>query len=499
MIVGSMDGNQNPNRKTYYRSIVRNLGGRIYRYKYYTYNGKEGFDREDITPAFMKAENESTNFDRNVNHGVTIFTKPSFVPSGDTKKFTAKKPEYELKDPGPQPVFQFNKEEPTRTEVILPQAVPEPGPMPVFNFEGGEEVARYEYVHGIKNIDIKHKQYEPRSVFVSTPMQVDGNVMQVSLNAVEEHPVFDGLDGKAADRQTSIEYYITYAENPVPSEWYPILPEDVKVVKCELLMFSTSKTAKLRFPAQISGTQRATVYKDQVALDRKLWTFAEGGTRVQLLIDQDPKAIYTIDYTPNVDAYNPWTIDINQKESRRQKKVDRFPEGANHNKTIVLSEYPYIDYEKINTTTGYDPNLNEYKPIIVRLKNAGIAGPNRTTYKEALPFTGAADQKVFTKNITDYKTGAWKKPRPYSLKDDDAYNGFEFWQENNKLYFSETFNKADIHTNYELSHGNAEIEVEYEYLVSNFRIKIISRRNTADVNTLTPIVHEYALKYRIMK
>ena len=498
MIQGSPGDNKGSwFKKVFYRVVERWIGGRLYREKYYNLKGEQGVETEAVTPA-SKKKKRTTNYSRKPSTSIPKAEVPAFVPKATVKPTVMAKPVLTVKDPGAAPVFTFNTAAPTKDEVIVPQPVPDPGPAPVFQYSAGKEVTKYEYVYGIKNMEIKHKQYEPRSIFVSKPIEVEGNVMQVGLHAVEEHPLFDGLDGKASERQTSVEYYITYAENPTQSEWYAILPEDQKTVKCELLMFATSRTAKLRFPAQISGSQRATVYKDQIAMDRSLWTFAEGGTKVQLLVNQDPKAVYTIDYTPNVDAYNPWTIDINQRESRKQKQIDTFVDGTNHNKTVVLSKYPYVDYEKINADVAFDPNLSDYNPVLVRLKNASIQGQNRTTFKEVLPYENT-DQLVYTKNVTDYKTGAWKNLKPYSLLSGQEYNGFEYWMENNKLYFSETFNKADIYTNQQTNHGNATIEVEYEYLVSNFRLKIIQRRNTADVNTLTPIVHEYALKFKVMK
>lgn len=428
--------------------------------------------------------------------------KPKAVakPKPPAKPKVRKKPAEPKKKAGKAPSLSFTMDKPKMKEVRVPQPAPNPGAAPEFNFESRKEITKYEYTYGIKHLEVKHKQYENKSMFVSKPISVDGNAMQVSLHALEEHPLFDQLTGEASDRQTSVEYYVSYKENPMQNEWYGILPEGQETVKCELLIFKQSKTAKLRFPALIGSRVTPVVYKNHVAMKKSEWSFADGATQVQLLVAQDPMAIYTIDYTPNAEAYNPWTLDIdNQAYARTEKAVEVFKEGTNHNRTIMLSQYPYVDYGHINLTEDYDPNLNEYVPIKVRLKNATIAGPGRSIHTNVEPLTGEPSQTVFTKNISDYKTSEWKEPKPYSLKKEDLYNGFEYWQEGNKLYFSETFNKADIYTNQEINHGNAEIEVEYEYMASRFRIKIILRRNSSDVNTLSPMVHEYALKFKVMK
>ena len=362
-------------------------------------------------------------------------------------------------------------------------------------------LTKYEYQYGLKNLEIKHTQYANKSIYVSTPIQVAGNVMSVSLKATEEHPLFDGLNGKAADRQTSIEYYIASVgmnPNPTLDEWLPILPEGQKEVRSELLLFGTARTAELRFPALIGAKSSPIVYKNGLAMEADEWSFIDGGIGMQLLVEKDPTAMYTIDYTPNAEFYNPWNVDVNQATLKPISHTQVFEHGTNHNKTIVLEKYPYINYEKINMTENYDPNLSDYVPIQVRLQDASIIGPSRVTYKEVPAYNGGS-QYVYTKNVTDYKTGTHEPLTAYSIDTETAYNGFDYYHEGDKLVFSQTFNKADIYINDQDSHGNATIVVDYEYLSSDFRMKIILRRNSTDENTLTPIVHDYTLKFKVMK
>lgn len=378
-----------------------------------------------------------------------------------------------------------------------PAAVPSPGVKPEFTYESQREVTKYEYVYGLKDLQIRGKEYAPKSIYVSKPVEVEGNVMQVSLKAVEEHPLFSSLTGEAATRQTSIEYYISYVNDPTSEDWHAILPEGQTDIKSELLMFDNARLATLRFPALTISTPPPKVYKDGIEFSD--WAFTGGGTGVQLLVDRNPDAIYTIDYIPNNEIIDPWTIDIYQRGIKTVTVTDVFPNGTNHNKTVILSKYPYIRYDIVNGVSGtFDPN-GTYRPIQVKLTNARIAGPNRSVIQEVLPYDSTTTQAAYTLNITDYKTKQWKAPRPYSTVTGSQYKAFEYWNESNKLYFSETFNKSDILTNQELNHGDAQIEVTYECLVSNFRVKIILRRNGPGMNSLSPIVSEYSLKFKVMK
>ena len=502
------------NKKTYLYHKYVYIGSTKYLHTWYEQNGVRRMERTLIS----SAPKTSKKYQKIQKHAAPRTTKsrktkavvkktppkskPVQVPKKPAAPKKVAKPVFTKSKPTKVGKFDFNKTEPKKKTIVVPQPPPAPGPRPSFDIKKQKTATKFEYLYGIKHLELKHLQYENKSVYISKPINVAGNVMSVTLHSIEEHPLFDELNGNAANRQTSIEYYIApTGTNPSPTldDWHPILPEDVRTVKSELLMFETEYTAELRFPALIGSKEIPLVYKNGLAMEDDEWSFADGGMSLQLFVDKDPTAIYTIDYTPNAEFYNPWEIDVNQRGGKAVKHTQLFPSGTNHNKTVLLEKYPYIDYEKINTTVGYDANVGDYVPIKVTLQDAGIIGPSRTTYKNVLPYNGTNTQNVFTKNTTNYKTGNQEELRSYNMDPDSLYNGFEYRHENDKLFFSETFNKADIHTNTQESHGNATIAVEYEYLSSDFRMKIIMRRNSTDENTLTPIVHEYALKFKVMK
>ena len=361
-----------------------------------------------------------------------------------------------------------------------------------------------EYVYGLKDISILDKQYERASVFISKPYHVDGNVMQVGLSSVEEHPTFHTDDYTQA-RQTSIEYYITHTLNPTSEQWYSVLPEGQKDIVNEFLLFDDKKMAYLRFPC---NTRKAmSVYRDGVLLEEDDWSFilSDGGNPViNIIRDFNSHACYTIDYFPDESIRNPWTVDFQMLGAKPSKYLNKdgaigqiFP-GADHNGMVELEYYPYIDYSTIYNTESFDPNLSEYSPIQVTLENANIIAPGKKVHKRIGPLTGDMEEGIaYTKNITDYLN----PNKEYVLSPYDAveYPIFEYYQSGRHVYFSETFNKSQIVANNGISHGNANISIQYEYLASNIRLKIILRRIDSSSQGITPVVHQYSLQFRMMK
>lgn len=389
---------------------------------------------------------------------------------------------------------------PVYASPIKPENNQIPGPPPISPMsaeaeEGESGKEKFEYIYGLRNISFMHKQYEENSISVSTPFEVEGNVMEVSLAAAEYHPIFDEVGGISTSQQTSVEYYVSYVPRPTLKDWHAILPEGQKLIKSERLLFDGKRTTELRFPASLSASFKPVIYKNGLVLENRFWTLV-GNRTIQLQESVDQFGIYTIDYTPDG---NPWTIDIAQQELSIRKQVDEFPTGTNHNKTVQLSKYPYVNYETIQGETEYNPNTSSYKPIEISIKNAQIAIPDGKTVKEVTPFTGDEKQEVYMYNRTNYKTGEWPLLKPYSLVKEERYKGLEYYQEGSKLIFTETFKPSTIYDELVKNHGSGTIVASYDYLVSTFRVKIILRRNTLDDTTVSPQVQHYTLKTKTMK
>lgn len=360
------------------------------------------------------------------------------------------------------------------------------------------------YVYGIKDLSVLDKHYEKNSVYVSKPYQVDGNIVQVALSSEEIHPNFVG-DGNTQTRSTSIEYYVTHSLNPSLDQWYAILPEGQKVVENEYLLFDDTKRASLRFPCNTS--EEVSVFRDGVKLNKDEWAFIlseSGSHQVYISHEFNPNAYYTIYYSPDNSIRNPWVVDFQMLGAKPLQYINKdgvggeIFKGTDHNGMIELQYYPHIEYSKVYNDDTYNPNSSSYTPLSVTLENANILASNHTVHTFVGPYNGEIEEgKAYTKNITDYSN----TDKEYTLNPYDAvsYPFFEYFQRGRRIYFSETFNRSEIVANNGTSKGNADVKIQYKYLVSNVRIKAILRRADVSSQGVTPMIPEYSLKFKVMK
>jgi hypothetical protein len=373
-------------------------------------------------------------------------------------------------------------------------------------------VNRYEYIYGLKEISANSIDNEKNCIFVSTPVQVDGNIAQISLESKEVHPLLVSTDaGITNSRYTSVEYYISYVENPSLNDWMPILPENEEMVINELL-FIKNKQAILRFPALI--TKDIKVYDNGTLIDNtdKFWEIGTPSNIIVFKKDYNPSHDYTINYYPNQIA-DPYLVDIVSSKktatdyyNNHNEKGEVF-DCANQYCTVTLSHTPYVDRSKINalisTDGNYNPNTSSYKPIQVYLENGTIVVPDNKTVALAKPYGEAQTGEVCTKNMTDYINNSIVELQPYSLT---KVNGspknmvFEYKQEGDKLVFTENFQTSRDIENIAIAKADADIRVEYQYLVSHIRVKVILRRTgNTDYEAFTPIVKQYTLKIKTLE
>lgn len=357
--------------------------------------------------------------------------------------------------------------------------------------EEHKPVNLYEYSLGLKNIKALHTTYPETELFVSKPMNVKGNVMEVELEANEEHPVFDDLNGQAIDRQTSVEYYVSYKQKPSVNDWLPILPIGQEMIHGEKLFFNGTK-ARLRFPAKLDSIE---VYKNGLKMLRGESLLVNDQT-----IDiprKESGSIYTVSYAPNNYKMNPNVIQMNDYKAHTQRIVERFEQGTDINKTIHLTYTPFIDMERIlEEQENYNPNTSDYQPIQVTLVDGTIQGKNRTSLQVVEPYRPDLKESAFTYNKSLYLDKSWSEMQSYSLGE-DYYGGFDYYQWKNRLTFTEPFNVPRLAENVRHTHGNATVEVAYDALVTDFRLKIILRRNTATTLTATPKVNDYTLRFKV--
>ena len=342
---------------------------------------------------------------------------------------------------------------------------------------------KHEYSVGLYDIKARLMAYQNSGIYVSKPFDVMGNIIEVELDAFETHPVFDN-QGNVSDKQTSIEYYVTYTDSPTIEQWLPILPKQQLTVDNELLIFNSGTVATLRFAARIDAV--VSVYENGKKLQNYEWEIHPDRKHVQIAKSKFiPAHKYTISYAPSSTLYNPWIVNLVDNGLDPIIKKETITGGTNRNGTVYLSSYPYVDIE------------NDSDPIKVKLINANIASPPNvgTPYQE-IGWEEIANEP-FTKNITNY-TGMNTPLKDYDIVSDPAYLGFEYFHDGNQLQFTETFHNSNDINNREINHGDADLEVEYKVLSPTIRLKAILR-NTSTEALLTPVLHKYVIHFNIMR
>lgn len=407
------------------------------------------------------------------------------------------------------------------------------------------QVDKFEYIYGAYDIGVYGKEYHPTGIYVSKPHNMAGNIMQVVLEAEEEHPVFyknyrEGQDLRrgiiqkkiwsgdsiinSGDplRRTSVEYYVTAKENPENKDWIPILPLGQNGVNQEVIRFSDGRVgnAKLRFPCD--KDKPFHLYKNEEPLRYGIhWSFSE--EKNGLLSDQkieirpgvwDPNSIFSIDYYP---SGNPHLVDFIAAIEERNLKPSTTSEyffGTDKNCRVQLSRYPFVDRARL--IEDRDKQEITYNPVRVTLNPDDIEGKT----KEVLGIDGFSKSDFHIKgkdkaieseirstrdktktflparllNVTEYFEAVNPPLRPYDTR--ESYPTFEYAHEGRNVYFTETFKHDGPVANYDKSNGNAIIKVEYDYIVSGIRVKIILRRTSSADASVSPRVKSYTLKGR---
>lgn len=364
-----------------------------------------------------------------------------------------------------------------------------------------ENVARYEtnktlyqYTYGVKDIQIKYREFENRSVFVSKPYHIDGNIMEVSLIADEENHLLSSINNAVSKFDTVVEYYISFNENPRYDEWIPILPNGQELVN-EYLFTAGTKKGVLRF--KCDNTREVTVYKNGVRLSEDFWSLhADNSVAIDKYFDK--YAVYTVSYYPDSAVSDPWNIELKNTDRKIVPYIgpdgtegEVFKNGTDRNGTVTLSKTPYIDYGKINSSYA------GYSPVEVVLEQAALAGPNKTVFT-----TLNKDTVPTTRNVTDYKTlsSVLLKPYDFTLVNNSmTYPYFDFLHQENKVYFTETFNNSGIISNMPTNHGDAWIRIKYNYIKTQFRFKIILRNVSNQTRSITPSVNSYSLVFKVIR
>lgn len=362
----------------------------------------------------------------------------------------------------------------------------------------------YKYEYGIKNINIHFKEFKESAVYVSKPIYIEGNIGEVSLSTLEHNPKEKLYNKGINPYDSSLEYYITFNDRPTEEDWIPLMPIEKERVDNELLHFGEGRVAKLRF--KCNQAKKKSVYKDGVKLNKQFWSLNPDNT-VRIDKDFNPYSKYTISYYPDLNLGSPWDINLRPEDKEIVKYRNKdgiagevFTNGTNRNGEIRLSRYPYVDYARLESD-------EDYQPIRVTLESKddihGLSAPNGDTLTKVGPTSEKIDG-IITKNMTDYEKGNTPNLQPYNTIINQETGlpinpKFEYSHQGRKLCFTETFSNTSLISNQEINHGDANIKVDYEYIRTKARLKIIFRNTSNSKKVITPILRNYNLIFKVVR
>lgn len=308
----------------------------------------------------------------------------------------------------------------------------------------------YVYSFGINSIVLEAKAKGDKAVFVSRPMDSEGDIAEIKLKAREVQVELQDSDREAA-RITSVEHSVSSVSNPVKeTDWVPIMPNQEEIVMGERFFINTDNRGFFRFPADVGA--EISIYKNGYLLElEELDNFIFSANRQSIIGMKLPYGSYTsqdfltCDYAP---ALDPTVVNFAKAGFAEQPlaysggidgRGERFENTANV-LYVTLNREPYIDYTEVDESSySEEVGLAPYQPVVIRLSD----GSNAI-------------------NLTNYKGNE-------QVALDSSSEDIQFIHSANML----TFNRR----------VNEPFTVYYQYLSNNVRFRTVLRSNSSSLST----------------
>lgn len=215
-------------------------------------------------------------------------------------------------------------------------------------------MTKYEYVLGIREIEINYQFYYPVGYYESEKFLPEATVSEIEIEVDERH-VEIPTSWQDDFRKTSTEWLVDIGDNRI----IPIHPKNIvdevdnlPCAKDERLEFDIlTNKAYTRLGGYYSVPYR--LKKNALLVPSEAYT----ATRITGSIPKieitltgdwfDPNSIYTIDYAVDRSSYSIPVLDRFDSEPVQTPEI--FKEVGSNNE-ITLSKFPYINYEIINLT-----------------------------------------------------------------------------------------------------------------------------------------------------
>ncbi len=356
-------------------------------------------------------------------------------------------------------------------------------------------VNKLSYLYGAYNISVFGRKYRSESVYITKPLPLSSNTTAISLDTVEKHhdidigsETIDPITGEAqipdTARITDIEYYISHKKNPTATDWKPILPVGKTYVKGELLSgdlhpgvypeFKEQETKgnplivySLRFPA-ISG-QTLTLRRNGIVMHPSTYVLSDDGRKIGIMSKfYTASSTYTVDYKPDDSA---WVVNLDESIGvvptqyiDDNGETGEFFQETSMDHSIELKHNPYLFR---NQLFSYHEEENIYEQDSNKMM---AASPE-------FPMIVRVNGEEF-KNITDYTTNTYDTER---LSENE---GKAFAQIGKTIVFGRPIDGRKIEN----------ISVDYYYVATDIRMKVILRRNSVEDESVTPALYSYHIR-----
>jgi hypothetical protein len=322
---------------------------------------------------------------------------------------------------------------------------------------------KYRYNIGIKYVKAKLSSYGSKSVFVSKPIGVSGDISEVRLKESSTNFVLKGID-LDSEIVTSVEYSVTNSDDiSTEASWIPIMPSNDIMVTGERIFPDKDGIAVFRFSAKDQGIN---LYKNGREIAKgilaDIFLRRENNNSVYGL--RVPTQLYTsgdlltVNYIPATDyttiSFDNYSTMANVTAPATDS--DGPGEGfyGDGNLEYTLTKIPYIDSTQANASTYSDTfGMTPYQPISIVFSD-GTTAINLTNYTNSVQANLDSDS-----------------------------SSYQYIQSGNYIKFNKAVAK--------------NFRVYYNYFPSNFRVRVILRSNTAE--NVSPKVDFFQVKTKTRK
>lgn len=217
---------------------------------------------------------------------------------------------------------------------------------------GNVTISKYEYLIGIREIEINNQFYYPVSYYESEKYLPQATVSEIQIE-VDSHHVELNTPWQDDYRKTSIEWELDIGDGrKIPIHPANIVDklDDIPCAKDEKINFDLSSyKAQTRLGGYYSTPYRLKKNGEVIPTTYYSSTRVTGSIpKIEITLDPeyfDTNSIYTIDYAVDASSYN---INILDKFNSTPLSVPEIFTEVGSDNEIVLSNYPFINYEIVN-------------------------------------------------------------------------------------------------------------------------------------------------------